>query len=241
MAITLNAINSTVNKNTGGTALTTNIAVTLTGVAAGDLITVQLGVDETNTVGTVTVTDNVNSGNYSVGNAMYSNPSWFIDAGTFYFVNSAAGTVTITASWTGSEAYASIFAQSWKGAATSGVLDAAMTKQQYYATATANPVSNATTVAPTNAGELIIGFSTSGSNLPTAGTSYTSPATTLYEDTTNFMRLEYWIQTTATATNTPFVGASDNYLNQMTGFIASGGAGPVTPLGLLCCMGCGAS
>jgi hypothetical protein len=47
---------------------------------------------------------------------------------------------------------------------------------------------------------------------PTAGTNYTML------NTTDFLYTEYWIQTTATSTNGPFVSAADDWIDGCAAF-----------------------
>jgi hypothetical protein len=209
----------------GGTAATTCVA-SLTGVSNGDLLTAEIsgGVGGGGTGTFTSAADNVN-GTYSAGVAAHKNATinqWY---GIYYFANASTsgGALTLTITWSESISYAACSFEAWKGAATSSVLDSSFSQQQD-ATATANPTTGSNQ-PPSAAGELIIAATGYNADTPTAGASYTlidGNNSTLYYP-------EYWIQTTATATNGPFTAASDDWTDQMAAFKASGAAPTCTP------------
>lgn len=208
MAFTLNQ-HGTINN--AGSVIT--LGITLTGVLAGDLITVELGVNPAPTG--VTVSDNVNTGNYYGAVPMSAtNGTLPTSIGIFSFINSKSGTITITANWTGAAA-ATISAQSWTpGAGNTVYVDYPMVEQNVSNLfRTTNPNAGASQTPASNA-DLVIGYMVSQVHVPTAGTNYTLIDT----DATFLTWPEYWIQTSATATNTPYTQVSDFWVCQMAGF-----------------------
>jgi hypothetical protein len=204
----------TLNAHGGNTGLGESVAVTLSGVSAGDLITVQVSV--ANVTGGVAVSDNVNNENYQAA------CPWTLDAvntgggeGIFYLIASAAGSVTVTAAWPAAygNQYYTINAQSWTyGPGQYPQVDTGMTQYQTK-TGTANPNSG-NNLMPNYANELIIGFMFSLNQTATAGANYA-----LLDASIPFLTFpEYWIQTTPTATNAPYTMSSDTWVEQMVGF-----------------------
>src|SRR5271167_597057 len=98
MAITLDTHNGT---DSGSTAVT-NVTVTLT-VTAVDLIVAAVSVGG-NQVSNLTVSDNVNSGNYTQAVAPGYDSGIGQTNGIWYFTNSASGTITVKAALTSGSA-----------------------------------------------------------------------------------------------------------------------------------------
>ena len=107
----------------------------------------------------------------------------------------------------------SISAQAWKGVLTSGALDTIFSPYHQVQTGSAANANCGTAVTPSVAGELVIGFMMPDHTTPTAGTNYT-----LIDTIAGQAYPEYWIQTTATSTNTPFVNGADDWIVSCAGF-----------------------
>jgi hypothetical protein len=207
MAITRNAHNL---KSVNNGSPVNSDTVQLTGVAAGDLITVEVGI-YCGSLLTLTVNDDVNTGNYATANTAFFDSFNGVTMGVVFFTNSKSGTVTITVAWSGgTQVSYSLSAQSWSGAATSSPQDSGMTQQNNGSLT--NPTSG-TAKTPAVDGEVVIGYLVTASNTPTAGASY---ALTDSDAALHFFP-EYWIQTTATATNTPYT-VTDTVTDQMVAF-----------------------
>ena len=101
--------------------------------------------------------------------------------------------------------------QAWKGAATSSVLDTGAITQ--HLTSTSGTVANANCGAaqsPSGTGELVISYLVPDWDFSvTAGANYTLIDLPYVSDNPAFP--EYWIQTTAQATNGPFTSAADDW------------------------------
>ena len=218
-AITRNAHGVT---DVGATSTASPISVSLSNVAAGDLIVceVSLGTGVTFT----SVSDPAN-GKYSPAISLHTNTTVTQQVGIYFVPNAVAGSYSVSLAWTGGAAnYQAIACQSWRGVLASSPQDMTMTQQQDK-TSTANPTT-VSTIAPAAAGELIIGNLQTSAHVPTAGTNYalTDSASTTY------LWPEYWIQTTATATNAPYTNSSDNWTDQMVAFKPASSLTVVAPV-----------
>ena len=203
----------------GATLTASPITVSLSNVAAGDLIVCEVSLEEGMTFTSVSDPKN---GNYSPAITLHTNTTLTQQAGIYYVANAVAGSYNVSLAWTGgANNYQAMACQSWTGAATSSPQDTTMTKQQDKSS-TANPTTGST-ITPAAAGELIIGCLTSSAHVPTAGTNYslTDSATITY------VWPEYWIQTTATATNAPYTNSSDKWTDQMVAFKPASDPPPV--------------
>ncbi len=201
------------NHCTNGGYSVTSVSCTLSSVSAGDLITVEYADDH----GLATsVSDSVNG--------QYTNVYYVTDSadpnssGISYHANSASGSVTVTVALSGSDPWAFLSVQAWKGAATSSVLDTSAITQQL--TSTSGTAANATcgtAQSPSRAGELVIGYLVPDwDSSVTAGTSYTLIDTTTAYGNPGFP--EYWIQTGLSATNAPFTNAADDWTSGCAAF-----------------------
>ena len=206
----------------GAKSTASPITVALSNVAAGDLIVCEVSLEEGMTFTSVSDPKN---GNYSPAISMHTNTTITQQAGIYYVANAVAGSYSVSLAWTGGTAvWIAMACQSWTGAATSSPQDTTMTQQQDKSS-TANPTTGST-ITPAAAGELIIGCLTSSAHVPTAGTNYslTDSATITY------VWPEYWIQTTATATNAPYTNSSDKWTDQMVAFKPASDPPPVAPV-----------
>lgn len=195
-------------------------SVPLYNVTAGDLITCEVTFDGGNGNVLSSVSDPVN-GTYSTGVAMEKNTAADQYNGIYYFQNAAAGSYLVNLNLTMAALGTGISCQAWKGVVTASALDASFTQNRYSSGANATTGSAKT---PSSGNELVIAAAGFDSDTTaTAGTSYTlvdaqGAATRLFP--------EYWIQTTATATNGPFTSASDHWTDQMVAFKS---ASPLNP------------
>ena len=218
-AIHLNAHGVT---DIGATLTASPITVLLSNVAAGDLIVCEVSLESAATF--ASVSDPIN-GTYSPALAMHTNAPISQQLGIFAIPNAAAGSYSVSVAWTGgAQSYQAMSCQSWTGVATSAPQDTTMSEQQDGTSANATAGSLLT---PAAVGELVIGNAMIGNNSVTAGTNYT--ITDVAAITQVFP--EYWIQTTATATNAPYVNPTNSsWTDQMVAFKPiSSGAGTVAP------------
>jgi hypothetical protein len=165
-------------------------------------------------------------------NGVYSLTSHYTDSanlleGEAVFQGSAAGTITPTISSI-SMPYGTISCETYKHV-NANYLDPGPIDQLQVVSSTANPVSG-TAQTPTHANELISGFMSNLSVTPTAGTGYTLIDSATTPDSLGNTWPEYMIQTTATATNSPYTAASDSWMDMTTAFLPAGESGGVIPL-----------
>jgi RHS repeat-associated protein len=183
----------------------TSVSCTLPNVTAGDLITVEFG--DRNGYQT-SISDNKNGAHtriYYVPDSTDPNYS-----GMAYFANSASGSVTVQVALSATEPWAVISAQAWKGAATSAVLDTGTITQHLTTTSLVANANCGAANAPGAAGELILSYMVPDWDFSvTAGANYTLIDLPNSPDNPAFP--EYWIQTTAQATNGPFTSAADDW------------------------------
>ena len=222
-AITRNAHNV---QDNGATNSNTAVAA-LTGVKTGDLITCEITFGDTSSTDasvTFSSVSDPSNGTYSPAITLHHNTTMTQWIGLYYIQNAAAGNYSVTltvAASSGRDSYLAISCQSWTGAATSSALDSAFAQQQDK-TSTANPTTGSA-LTPSAAGELVLGNLITSAHVPTAGTYYTLTDSA----STTYLWPEYWIQTTATATNALFTLSSDRWTDQMVAFkpASSGSAG----------------
>ncbi|MGB6746013.1 MAG: choice-of-anchor D domain-containing protein, partial [Terracidiphilus sp.] len=194
----------------GATVTASPLTVSLSNVAAGDLIVCEVSIESD--VQLSSVSDPVN-GAYSPAIAMHTNTAMTQQLGIFAVPNAAAGSYSVSVAWTGgARSYQSMACQSWTGVATSTPQDATMTEQQDGASQ-ANPTAGSA-LTPAVAGELVIGNLMTSYEVPTTGQNYTLTDVAAV----GYVWPEYWVQTAATATNTPYTNASDRWTNQMVAF-----------------------
>ena len=201
------------NHCSAGAINVSSVSCTLPNVTAGDLITVEFS-DRNGYM--TSISDGAN-GTY--GKIYYvadsGDPNY---SGMAYFANSKAGSLTVKLALSRSDHWAKISVQAWKGAAISGVLDQSAITQ--HLTSTTGTVANATCGAPQNpsgAGELILAYLVND-NIPTvtAGANYTLIDGDSNNGNPSYP--EYWIQTTGTATNGPFISAADDFTEGCAAF-----------------------
>jgi hypothetical protein len=192
-------------------ALTYHCAITVP--TAGDLITVEFG----NRDGNLSKVSDPTNGTYTT--IFYvqdsANPTY---AGMAYFCNAASGTYNVTVTLSVSEADgAYLSAEPWKNAATSSCLDSgSITQHQVSTSGTVANANCGTAASPAGNGELIMGYGAFDSDSSvTAGANFTLIDTT---NLGNFSFPQYWIQTTATATNAPFTSAADDWISGCAAF-----------------------
>jgi hypothetical protein len=226
-ALQLNpVVTSTIRRNAhvvvdaGGNQSASPFSVTLPNVAAGDLIVCEASIEGGPQVTSVSDANGV----YSPAVPMHTNTAFNQQTGIFFIPNATAGSHSISLAWTGAaQPWVAMACQSWTGAAIAAPQDVTMT-QQLDGSSIANPATGSAKT-PAVAGELVIANLINAAQIPTAGQNYalTDSATSTY------MWPEYSIQTAATATNAPYVAATDNWTNQMAAFkpLTAGASAPV--------------
>jgi hypothetical protein len=175
----------------------------ITPTATGEMNAVEVVWSSSATL--VNVTDTVNSGVYSAAfnPAMHANVNNGIQGGIFFYPNPVRAATTINVNLTGNTAHFSASCQVFKTSSSGTfVLDTTATQQQDGTAA--NPTSGAA-VTPANANSLILSDAFTCTQIPTAGSGYyplaSNPGPQLFT--------QYQVQTTATATNAPWVAAAD--------------------------------
>ncbi len=223
-ALQLNPVTASITRNAhvvvdaGGVLSSSPFNVTLSNVAAGDLIVCETTIEAGPQVSSVSDTSN---GTYTQAIAMHTNTALQQQTGIFFVPNAVAGNHTISMTWTGGpQPWVAMACQSWTGAALTAPLDASMT-QQLDGSSAINATSG-TAKTPAAAGELVIGAMISGAQIQAAGQNYS--LTDLASST--YMWPEYSVESATTATNTPYVNSADNWTNQMVAFRPLGSAVP---------------
>lgn len=157
---------------------------------------------------------------------------------TFYVPNSAAGADTVTVTFAGTIAYASLQCAEYSGVATSSPLDQAVSQNQTDPGTGTDAVTSGN-VTTTTDGQLIVGWSTAlvvGAGTLTAGTGYTG-RTNVFNDTLHEDR----VQTTAGSIAATFTSnsATSDFVTQIATFKAaaapSGCGGRLMLLGVGSC------
>ncbi len=196
----------------GGNLTYTTVTIGPLTPHAGDGETCELDFGST---ATATVTDNVNSGGYPVAIPLHLNTTIGASIGMWYRSNVAGNPTTITATLSGARQYVGFSCEFWQPA-TAGtfVLDTTFTSGAQQDGTTANPTIG-TARTPTNSNELVLGNMQSNTQTPTAGANFT-----LVDTNGGGPNLwpQYWIQTTPTATNSPYVMVADPWTDQMAAF-----------------------
>jgi hypothetical protein len=202
--ISLHKHAGTDNGNVPGTSVG---IVMQAGVSLGDFITCEFTLASNSTF--TNVTDTLNVQNYVVV-MIHTNTTNASIYGIAYFQNSLAdsSTFTIKMNYTTSSKNAAMGCQAWSGVSTTGnVID----QSQQQDGTTTNPTSGSN-LTPVGANELVIAAVGMNVQTPTAGTNYTLTDVAAV----SLLFPEYWIQTTATATNGAFVEATtDTWTDQM--------------------------
>ena len=218
-AITRNAHGVT---DVGVNVTASPISVSLTNVAAGDLIVCEVSLEQG---ATLTSVSDPSNGTYSPAIAFHTNSTMTQQLGIYFVANAAAGSYPVSVAWTGgAQSYQAMACQSWTGAAISSPQDTTIAQQQDDSS-TSNPTSGSS-LSPASAGELVIGNLMTSTQTPMAGVNYaltdSAPVTNLWP--------EYWVQTAAAATNSPYTSSSDNWTDQTVAFkpVSAGAAAPAT-------------
>lgn len=203
--------------NTANPVSGTTLTCTLT-QTVGDLITVEFS--ERNGLFS-TISDPTN-GTYS--NVYYAfnpnDPGW---AGQAYFLSNAAATGNLTLTMntsTAGDTWGNIHAQAWKVSSGTASLDAPFsTTPSTFFQVSAGAINGdcGTARTPSGNNELIVSYIVPDGATPTAGSGFTlaNQITT----GSNPAWPEYQIQTTTTATNGPFVMATDDWIVGCAAFI----------------------
>lgn len=195
------------NASTGGTPAS-SISLTLS-PTAGDGMTCEFVISDTTTF--ISITDS-NARTYAPGVTAYDGVVNTLWKGTYFLSNVASGATIITLNYVASTV-ASMSCEAWKpSVAATFSLDGATVQHQD--TTGANPTSGGN-LTPTNPNEVVVGYVfTDDFVSSTPGASYTS----IDIDSAFGTTPEYWIQTTATATNTPYTHSSQTYNDMMAAF-----------------------
>jgi hypothetical protein len=204
-AITLDGSNHC-SASTPGTSPVASLSCTLPGVTAGDLITVEFSDRDGLITGISDPTNGSYTGLFYVADS--SGPAW---GGMAYFQTSASGSLAVTVTLTGASAGNDtlISAQAWRTPPGGGALDTGFSPYNQVQTGSVANANCGTAKTPSMPGELIVGYLVPDAATPTAGTNYTfidqiTAVGPVYP--------EYWIQTSAIATNAPYVSAADDWI-----------------------------
>lgn len=158
------------NGNDIGGASATTIAVTLTGVTAGNLLVVAVAC--LHATATVTIDDAGNTWNAGPVLANATEP-WQVR--TFYAENVSGGSRTITATFSTATTYRSIYAQERSGLATSTSLESPTSGATVVLRQTTGTARNAGAYTNTADGDLVgFGYDYNWSSTPTAGAGMTA-------------------------------------------------------------------
>jgi hypothetical protein len=213
--------------NGGSTPYTTFSCPSITPSAIGEGITVEFVYGGPATV--VSVNDNVNPGNYLAANPAYYGPNPLgSSVGVYYKANPAALPTVITVTLSGTEAFDAVACQAWKSsAAQTFTQDTTFTQQNPVSSGNASGANPTTGSAktPAQSNNLVIGTLLTEANTPSVGTGFSSLASIVGPN----LFSEYQVQTTPTATNTPWVMTSDNWVAQMASFYFSSATPPAPP------------
>lgn len=198
-----------------GQSLAESVSLTIT-PTAGDGVTCEVA--EFNNSGVsdlVSVSDNRNTGNYPTATTWTYGVSG-VWSGIFYRSGVLGASTTVTATFTNSQVLKSISCQSWKPSAPATfALDPSAVLVNNVGVATANPTAG-TAVTPRYANEVVLGYLVTNEDEPLAG--YGANFTGVDADSLDYAFPEYWIQTTATAANSPYIMAADEWVDQQAAF-----------------------
>jgi unsaturated rhamnogalacturonyl hydrolase len=203
-----------------GTASTTSVVVTLSGVGAGHLLTCSITYGNPGGT-TLVVSDNIN-GSWSVAGSVHFSTGISQTTALFYFANSKAGSTTITGKPGSAGVYGAMDCQEWSGVATSSPLDQ-FAEQDGTA---ANPSSGSVTT--TAAGELILGDLENGYS-PSAGSGFSLINTDTSPGTGSGLNTEYRIQASAGSVAATWTLSATSWTAQVATFKAATGTGGASP------------
>ncbi len=192
---------------------TTTVVVSLGTPTAGS--TIVCGFSYPSAAGFTSVADNVNTGSYQpAASLMRENNHNYVE-GIYYHENAAASATTITLTYTVAGAHARMSCLEIKNTPISYALDSSFLASQ--ALTATNPTSG-TTLTPYLANEFLYALLEEDGGTTTAGTNYTFLDTQTATTSAQLLP-QYWLQTTATATNAPYSNASAaDYSDQMSSF-----------------------
>jgi hypothetical protein len=131
-------------------------------------------------------------------------------SGIEYTANSASGSITVSSDAGVSSPYSVIFCQAWYNTNATTPLDSTFSSG-FNQTSTLGTVANGncgTARTPGNANSLVLSLGVFDSATPSVGANYTTIDTS---SVTALAAMQYWIQTTATATTGAFVSAADDW------------------------------
>lgn len=185
-----------------GTGGATTISCPAFTPGSGEGITVEITYGCPQTVSVVS--DSVNSGNYQVAIPMHDNSGTGKQTGVYYRSGTAASSTVVSVTLGGSCAHFAATCQAWKpSSAGNFTLDSPASGQQD--STGANPTIGSA-LTPTNSNSLALCVVTPFSQLPTAGSGFTL----FTSATVSGLWPQATVQTTATATNCPYVMSSDS-------------------------------
>lgn len=185
---------------------------------AGDGITCELVFANGATSGTIA--DNRNAGNYLA--AIPSHPNLGAFVGIFYKSNVAAGSTVITFTLNTTGGSIAMACQDWRALAGTFTLDSPFTQQQ---DGSGSTLTTGSAKTPSVNNEVVIGNAITNNLAPiTAGANFTAVG---FAPNGPNQFPQYWLQTTATSTNSPYpLAASDTWTDQMTAFGFTSGIVP---------------
>ena len=192
----------------GGSGTFSTGTVTLN-PAAGDGITCEMAFADGAT--SVAIQDNVNAGSYPAAVPLHANLGAFV--GVYYKSNVAAGSTVVTFTLNTTGGSIAMACQDWRALAGAFTLDGSFVQQQ-----DGSGVSMTTGAAktPSANNELVIGNAITNNLTPSAGASFTAIG---FAPSGPNQFPQYWIQTSATATNSPYtLGTADTWTDQMAAF-----------------------
>lgn len=195
-------------------------------VPAGDTIicSTETG-DAGNAIG---MSDNVN-GTYNVGLYGQTNNGGFHNIlMIFYFANTAAGSTTVTQTWSPSSgSVGGLSCAAYKNGRSTAVLDSTVFGWNDDGTATTSPALASSFTQASGGGMIYCALSTgTPSNTATAGTNFTIVG----QNTTNSIAPQIWTQSTPASTNCPYtIANSDSFTDSILAFLPSSASAGVTP------------
>jgi hypothetical protein len=208
------------------TTSSATVVCSLTSITAGDTLLCFPANYSTLGGHLVSVTDTAN-GIFNSANYHESGASLNVGGeGIFYYLNSASGSDTITATTSSAQQFNSMSCAAFKNVRLTNAMDSGAINAQNVNHTGANPALGSAQT-PTNGNELVIGLvQTSSATTPTAGSGYTVVGNMPIDTEVP----EYQIQAVATSTTVPYTEAtSDTWTEMTTAFIPAGGPAGVTP------------
>lgn len=198
--------------STCSTAAGTTCAVALGTVAAHS--TIWCWAQTASPLNITSVADNVNSGNYAQFNKPMRESGHNYIIWSWYKPNVTAGSTTVTMTYGAGQGEMACLEVKGTPASTH-VMDGSFNALQAATGANAN---SGTSLTPKNNGEMVVASGISDSATAwTAGTNFT------LLDSSNPFWHQYWIQTTATATTSPFTNTSVAYALQTAALVQDNG------------------